>query len=349
MNIDFTLPIQGIAMQSMDQLRKRTFLILAIFMVAGITTFAQSQEKKGLSKLDSIFASKREQERYDTTFLKRPPGELTLKTRINLSGNGIHARGTVNDIYSTADLHTKNKLTTSVAAIYKGIGVGMALNPAKIFGHYDDFELNLNFYGTPISVDASYQKSTSLSGKIERGGNHFHLEKGNTDMKVLNVVGYYAFNHRRFSYAAAFTQSYIQKRSAGSWLAGIAYQGGTVETDPNAPESMPRLSIRAQHLGIGGGYGYNLVLHEKWLIHLSILPTVVVLNNNKLTINGERKSAQPMRLNLIMNERFAVVYNLSPHRFISLTAVMNNTLFDDELVIINQNKWRVRAALGFRI
>lgn len=43
-------------------------------------------------------------------------------------------------------------------------------------------------------------------------------------MQVLNLTGYYTFNHRRFSYPAAFTQSYIQRRSAGSWLAGISYQ-----------------------------------------------------------------------------------------------------------------------------
>ena len=34
---------------------------------------------------------------------------------------------------------------------------------------------------------------------------------------------YYIFNHRRFSYPAAFSQSTIQRRSAGSPLLGIGY------------------------------------------------------------------------------------------------------------------------------
>ncbi len=47
----------------------------------------------------------------------------------------------------------------------------------------------------------------------------------------------------------------------------------------------------------------------------------------------------------------SVVYdvsNFSSRYFASFTAVMNNSLFDDDLVIINQNKWRVRLALGVR-
>ena len=29
--------------------------------------------------------------------------------------------------------------------------------------------------------------------------------------------------------------------------------------------------------------------------------------------------------------------------------VMNNSLFDDEVVVVNQNKWRARAFFGFRL
>ena len=285
---------------------------------------------------------------YDTTYIARPYGRLTLKTRANLSGDGIHARGTVNDIYSKADLHTDNKLTFSIAAIYRGIAVGLAINPAKIFGHYNDYELNVNFYSTRLSVDASYQRASSLSGDINRTG-YFHLEEGQADMKVLNVAAYYCFNYRHFSYPAVFTQSYLQRRSAGSWLAGISFQGGTINTNTNDAPNLPDFRIKAQHLGIGGGYGYNFVIRDKWIFHLSALPTIVILNYNNLTINGERKKAQPIRLNMILNERMAIVYNLSSKYFLSLSGVMNNSIFDDDVVVVNQNKWRVRTAFGIRL
>ena len=235
----------------------------------------------------------------------------------------------------------------------------MALNPAKLSGAYEDYEFNLNYYSSRLSLDFSYQRAESLSGDIERMGNSYSMESGDAKMKVVNLVGYYTFNHRRFSYPAAFNQSYIQRRSAGSWLAGISYQGGTIETtedlkarSPKAPE----VQIRIGHVGIGGGYGYNLVLGQKWLLHLSILPTFVVYNYNKLTVNGERREAKHMRFNMIFNERAAVVYNFSPRYynfspryFAGATLVMNNSVFDDEVVIVNQNKWRTRAFFGFRL
>ncbi len=307
----------------------------------------ETPRKSFIQRLSAKRQDRQKRVVYDTAYIAHPHNRLTMKVRANLSGDGIHAKGTVNDIYSKANLHTRNKMTVSLAAIYKGVAVGLALNPAKLSGKNHDFEFNLNFYSTRLSLDLSYQKSKTLSGTIERNG-EFHLEEGYADLNVLNVAAYYAFNYRRFSYPAAFTQSYMQRRSAGSWLAGLSFQGGTIKNSDEAPATLPKLEIKARHWGIGGGYGYNLVVKDKWLFHISALPTFVIFNYDKLVINGERKASQPMRLNLLLNERVAVVRNFSPKYFASLTFVMNNSLFDDENVVINQNKWRLRAALGIR-
>ena len=288
---------------------------------------------------------------YDTNYVVRPEGKLTLKARLNQTGNTIHSKGTVNDIYSKADLETSHKTTISIAGSYRGISLGIAINPAKISGAYKDYEFNLNFYSSRLSLDASYQRSTTLTGDIERNGTH-QLENGDLTMKVLNLAGYYTFNHRHFSFPAAFTQSYIQLRSAGSWLAGFSYQGGTIKTtdelqarNPNAPD----VRIDVGHFGIGGGYGYNLVLGKKWLLHFSFLPTVVVYNRNKFTVNDEIKRAKHMRFHMIFNERVAIVRNFSPRFFAGATLVMNNSVFDDNVVVVNQNKWRTRAFVGWRL
>ena len=271
---------------------------------------------------------------------------------MNQTGNTFHAKGTVNDIHSKADLKTGHKTTFSLAAIYRGIGVGVAVNPAKWKGLYKDYEFNLNYYSSRISLDFSYQRSESLAGDINRDDNMSRLESGDVTMKVANVAAYYTFNHRRFSFPAAFTQSYIQRRSAGSWLAGISYQGGSIKTNealkernPNAPE----VRVYVGHVGIGGGYGYNWVLGRKWLLHFSMLPTFVVYNRNNMTVNGERRKAQHMRFNMIFNEHVAIVHNFSSRYFAGATLVMNNSVFDDSAVVINQNKWRARAFFGLRI
>lgn len=301
--------------------------------------------------MDSVLTARYYKTPYDTNYVVRPEGRLTLKFRLNQTGNSIHAKGTVNDIYSKADLHTSHKTTVAIVGIYRGIGVGVAVNPAKWKGIYKDYEFNLNYYSNRLSLDASYQRSSTLSGDIERNGMQ-RLESGDVNMNVLNLAGYYTFNHRRFSFPAAFTQSYIQLRSAGSWLAGFSYQGGSIETsddlitkNPKAPE----VRIYTGHVGIGGGYGYNFVLGRKWLLHFSALPTFVVYNRNNFTVNGERKRAKHMRFNMIFNERAAIVHNFSSRCFAGITLVMNNSIFDDDVVVVNQNKWRARAFVGVRL
>lgn len=327
-------------------------LYATIFNGQWSTVNAQSRRELRKARMDSVLSARYYNISYDTNYVTRPEGKLTLKFRLNQTGNSIHAKGTVNDIYSKADLQTSHKTTVAVAAIYRGLAIGLAINPAKLSGAYEDYEFNLNYYSTRISLDASYQRASTLTGDIERNGGIQQMENGDVTMKILNLAGYYTFNHRRFSFPAAFNQSYIQHRSAGSWLAGFSYQGGSIETsdelkkkNPNAPD----VRIYVGHIGIGGGYGYNLVLGKRWLMHFSMMPTFVMYNRNNFTVNNERKRAKRMRFNMIFNERLAIVRNFSSRFFAGATLAMNNSVFDDDAVIVNQNKWRARAFVGVRL
>ena len=338
-----------------DKKKMQSILRTLICVLTGFTVMgaaAQSRDRQMRTLIDSVLAERYYVTPYDTNYVVRPDGRLTLKVRMNQTGNSFHAKGTVNDIYSKADLRTSHKTTFSVAAIYRGIGIGMAINPAKWKGIYKDYEFNLNYYSNRISLDFSYQRSESLAGDVQRDDNMSRLESGDVTLKIANLAGYYSFNHRRFSFPAAFTQSYIQRQSAGSWLAGISYQGGSIKTSDNLKArslNAPDINIGVGHIGIGGGYGYNWVIGKRWLLHFSMLPTFVFYSRNKFTVNGERKQAKHMRFNMIFNERVAIVRNFSPRYFAGATLVMNNSIFDDEAVVVNQNKWRARAFFGMRL
>lgn len=331
------------------------FLYLSVVYLLVFTSVANAQKlsrAERRARMDSVLSAHYYHTPYDTNYVVRPEGRLTLKMRLNQTGNTFHAKGTVNNIYSKADLSTSHKTTVSIGASYRGISAALAINPAKLSGAYKDYEFNLNYYSSSISIDFSYQRSESLSGDVWRDDNKSQLESGDVTLKVINLAGYYTFNHRRFSFPAAFNQSYIQRQSAGSWLVGVSYQGGSIKTNdelksrnPNAPD----VSIDVGHFGIGGGYGYNWVLGKRWLLHFSMLPTFVVYNRNKFTVNDELKKAKHMRFNMIFNERVAIVRNFSSRYFAGATLVMNNSIFDDNVVVVNQNKWRARAFFGLRL
>ena len=162
-------------------------IVTFMLLISMISANAQSRDRKIRERVDSALTARYYNISYDTNYVVRPEGRVTLKLRLNQTGNTIHAKGTVNDIYSKADLQTSHKTTLSLAAIYRGIALGVTLNPAKIRGAYKDYEFNLNYYSSRISVDLSYQRASTLSGDIERGGTQ-RLEEGDVSMKVLNVA-----------------------------------------------------------------------------------------------------------------------------------------------------------------
>ena len=313
---------------------------------------AVAQESLG-KKLDNKLSERYYKSSYDSAYVVRPKEKWLLKPSVNQTGTSIHAKGTVNDVWSKYDLRTKYQTTISMEVDYCDIALAFSLNPAKMSGTYNDYEFTFEYHSNMISLDLDYQRASSLTGDIHFG-NIDHLDEDGLNMKVFNLTAYYTFNHRRFSFPAAFYQNYHQLRSAGSWLAGLNFQSGSIRTTEElkarTPEA-PDVHITAAHVGIGGGYGYNLVLGKKsqWLLHFSMVPTFVVYNHNRLTVNGERQAAKHMRLNMIFNERAAIVYHFSPKYFTGANLMMSNSIFDDKAVVINQNKWLARAFVGIRL
>ena len=100
------------------------------------------------------------------------------------------------------------------------------------------------------------------------------------------INGYYVFNGRRYSQAAAYNQSVIQRRSAGSFLLGATwYQSSFDYSDmSNAVFMIIGHGIyRAKvHQGnIGVGYGYNWVPLRGLVVNVMAMPTVCVYNRVK--------------------------------------------------------------------
>ena len=148
-------------------------------------------------------------------------------------------------------------------------------------------------------------------------------------------------------------QNYYQLRSAGSWLAGLTVQSGSIKTtdelkarSPLAPE----VHLTFANVALGGGYGYNFVFgkHSQWLLHLSALPSLVVYKHNRLTVNGDEMKDHGLCFNMLFNERAAVVYHFTPRFNAGASLIMSNSIYNNDNIKINQNKWLARAFFGVR-
>ena len=299
------------------------------------------------ARIDSAVTAKYYFVNYDTLYISRPDEAWMLRVRDNVSGSmldisrhsGPRADGRLRSGY---------KNTVSLGVSYRGIAAGVAINPMKFVGKGHNFEANVNAYANKYGVDIVYLDSKTLSGNTHFGDEKIFVDEGCMDIAMLNVNGYYAFNGDRFSFPAAFSQSYVQRRSAGSVLAGFSYMGGRVLTTDARPRGVPDMRVYLGYFGIGCGYGYNMVVKGRLLLHASALPTLVVLNRSNLRMNGMRSDMSTEFPNIIMVERMAVVYNTKSKHFMGGTFVLTHSFLGDDSVTLNYIKWRLRLFWGMR-
>ena len=109
-------------------------------------------------------------------------------------------------------------------------------------------------------------------------------------MKVESFVldGYWIFNKKCFALPSAYGQSVIQKRSAGSLIAGLMvyYQ----KFDMSQPQNIIILSDMFQGMGrlktyrgsLGAGYTYNWVPTKGLVVNAVVMPVVSVVNYLKV-------------------------------------------------------------------
>lgn len=322
----------------------RRGFVAAVLICAGMGIEAQAQGLwRGVQRVDSMLTARYRRGNIDSAYIIRPQTKWTVTGRLNVSGSDLENEGRENGEPFRSKVSSDYKSTLSVGVNYLGVTLNVALNPAKILGKYNDFELNLNSYGNRWGFDFIYQNARNFTGWHESGGTRIDLPHDVLSMRSLNVNAYYAFNHRRFSYPAAFTQSYIQRRSAGSFLLAVSGQGQHTETK-DVLESV----LRVTNIGIGGGYGYNWVPGRRWLIHLSALPTLIVYSNTSLTVDNERVPLDYHFPEVIVTTRGAVVRQFG-NKFAGATVVYNFTnIGDRDHLSVYNMKWRTRLFFGFR-
>lgn len=302
---------------------------------------------------DSLLAANYHKVKYDTAYIGRPDARWTIKYRGNLSGADMRTTSVTDGVENRSRVTADCRGTLSMAVAYRGLGLGVAVNPAKFAGKCKDFEYNLNSYSNRYGFDVVFLSSKTYHGYKAADAERIDIHKGQISQNALNLNFYYAFNYRRFSFPAAFSQSYIQKRSADSWMIGASFDGSKTE--------LSDMTIRLNEFAVGAGYAYNLVIARHWLCHLSALPTMTIYSHDytKTLTSADEDNApsatSTMRHDMkyhfpsaIITGRGAVVYSWR-NKFAGATAVYNYSVAGDEDHLkVRRNKWRVRMFFGFR-
>ncbi len=296
-------------------------------------------------RVDSILSVKYHKGNIDTAYITRPKTKWTITARINLSGSKIESEGIDNGQHFKSEMTADYKSTLSMGVSYLGFSLNMSLNPAKMMGKYRDYELNINSYGKRFGWDFIYQDARNFSGWHDHEGmDRIELPADLLSVKTLNLNAYYAFNSRRFSYPAAFSQSYIQRRSAGSFLLAASGMGQRAELNWDQ-----KMEMKMVNIGIGAGYGYNYVPAQGWLLHISALPTFLVYSHTSMNFGDTRIPLHYHFPEVIITGRGAVVRQ-TKNKFYGMSMVYNFTnIGNEESLALHNQKWRIRAFFGLRL
>ena len=203
-------------------------------------------------------------------------------------------------------------------------------------------------------------------------------------IRVHTVIAdaYYLFNGKRFSYAAAYDQSVIQKKSAGSIMAGAMFYYGKIDY---ATKNNAELIYLMRGLGkvklwqgsVGAGYAYNWVPVKGLLVNAMAMPMLTLVNRIKVyafktnvedVMNQYEDDEYPSDEELLaqyvitpltrksynsgiavnFDARISVTYNFGRY-FVNAYGQFNNFRYTHEDNHGRLNDWFVNAAFGVRL
>lgn len=131
-----------------------------------------------------------------------------------------------------------------------------------------------------------------------RRGHLFKKAFDGIDMSQFGIDAYYFFNGYKYSQAAAYSFSKIQKRNQGCWLGGFAYcnQNIAIDFSQLPHELLPYLQLEQKkyHFHYNDynllvGYGYNVVLGPHWLYNITVIPGIGFNHSYEDSTEGNRR------------------------------------------------------------
>ncbi len=261
------------------------------------TTFVMAGNPIKLLKKVGTFIDSAAVKGVDRRYIDAPkePWQIMLKGNVNQSDLKMAAEDRDEFLSLSAEprLKTKPSSYAGVWAGYRGYGIGYSVNVGGDKGSYFTFGAMGGAYGVNVRIHNFENSNPNLRFSAEVMGDkediiHEKVQLGKP-IKCHTVIadGYYLFNGKHFSYAAAYDQSVIQKRSAGSLMAGAMYFYGRTDYAAHRNADIIDLmkglgAIKLWQASVGMGYAYNWVPAKGLLISVMAMPMLTFVNKMRI-------------------------------------------------------------------
>jgi hypothetical protein len=210
-----------------------------------------------------------------------------------------------------------------IAGFYKWFGLGLSLGNSIFrrsvtkYGNTSVLDLRVNAYGRSVAAELYLQnlKGFYIQSLKDTLGDLFKIP----DMRIfsIGIIGYYIYNHERFSLRSAFIQNERQKKSAGSLIIRPTFLYYNLSSgDGIIPAEMIytygiknnfRVSSGEFYsFGLAPGYAYTLVLFKRAYLSAAIFPGILWQNYHYEAFQRVYSSAN---FTFTLSWRAAVGYN----------------------------------------
>jgi len=222
------------------------------------------------------------------------PWQIILRTNVNQTIVSMQTEGTMagHDYSAKPYLKTTPSKHLGLWVGYRGLGMGYSMNVGGDKGRKLTFGCTGGAYGVNVHIH-SFENSNPdfnlnsnlLTEENKEAWNDIHLTEP-IRVRTVFADAYYMFNGKHFSYSAAYKQRVIQKRSAGSLMAGLMYNYTRIDYASHSNGDLVYLmeglgKVKLWQGSAGVGYTYNWVPARGLLVNVLAMPMLTFVNKLK--------------------------------------------------------------------
>lgn len=288
----------------------KKYVIACVVMLLSLGAAAQEQDSAavGQKKSSRLVNQLRRVQNYldsaakrkvDPRFIEVPDRPWRVILRYKESAVNVDYENNLNfpeyNEYSEWKLSFKPPVAASVGVWvgYRGTGISYSYSLAKNSGRNFSISTTGAKYGFNFRLrrfsmdDVDFTGADYINGKKEAEVSLHGQLDAPVWIRSVYANGYYVLNGRHYSQAAAYNQSVIQRRSAGSFLVGATWYQSSFDFSDKANKlfiffgnNVNRIKLHQANIGVG--YGYNWVPFRGFVVNAMAMPTISVYNRVKV-------------------------------------------------------------------
>jgi len=250
---------------------------------------------------------------------------------------------------------------------FKGFGIGLGFGiPSSQksidkYGKTTRFDIQASIYSKRIGGDAYLQAYKgyfcSNPGDFVDWDKDYYPQLPDMQTTSLGVSIFYIFNNKKFSYKAAFVRTQIQKKTAGSFTAGLFVTYDDVATDSGFfPTELPDsvgydfdlTAYRYFATGVNVGYMFTWIISKSFFLNIAAVPGLGYRDTRIKNIAGESASEKDPHAQILL--RGALGYE-HEKVYIGLTAstLIRNMKYKDYDVNLATEQFRLFVGMRFDV